>query len=110
MGILYNNGVEYGGGSGGGDNSKIVTYEQYQNLSEAEKNSNTTYYVSDYPSVSSGEIVDNLESTATDKALSANMGRELAEQLGGLKLYAMSETDFTTVEEDTENGLYILYE
>lgn len=77
MGTLMKNGIPYGGG-GGGDNSKTVTYEQYKNLSEAEKNSDTTYYVPDYPE-ETVEIVDNLESTDTDKALSANMGRELKE-------------------------------
>lgn len=77
MGTLMKNGIPYGGG-GGGDNSKTVTYEQYKNLSEAEKNSDTTYYVPDYPE-ETVEIVDSLDSTDTDKALSANMGRKLKE-------------------------------
>lgn len=59
--------------------------------------------------ISYTDVVDNLESTATDLPLSANQGRLLSEQLGGLTLYAMSEATFETVEEDTENGLYILY-
>lgn len=33
----------------------------------------------------------------------------IKKQLGGLNLYAMSESDFASVEEDTQNGLYILY-
>ena len=79
MGTLMKNGIPYGGG-GGGDNSRTVTYEQYNNLSEAEKNSDTTFYVTDYPG-GSVEIVDSLESTDTDKALSANMGRELKDNM-----------------------------
>lgn len=59
--------------------------------------------------ISNTDVVDNLESTSTYLPLSANQGRLLGKQLGGLTLYAMSETDFTTVEEDTESGLYILY-
>ena len=59
--------------------------------------------------VTHDEIVDNLVSESTDLPLSANQGRILSEQLGGLTLYAMSETEFETTEEDTENGLYILY-
>jgi hypothetical protein len=59
--------------------------------------------------LTSSDVVDNLTSTAIDLPLSANQGRLLAEQLGGLILYAMSESDFATIEEDTQNGLYILY-
>lgn len=65
MGTLMKNGIPYGGG--GGDNSKTVTYEQYKNLSEAEKNSDTTYFVSDYPEV---DNVTQLGFIDTSKVLS----------------------------------------
>lgn len=72
-----------------------------EKVKEIENNLNTK--------ISNTDVVDNLESTSTKLPLSANQGRLLGKQLGGLTLYAMSETDFTTVEEDTESGLYILY-
>lgn len=78
MGRLMHKGVDYSGT--GGDNSRTMSYESYQNLSEAEKLSDTTFYIPDYPGldcVLKSDVVDNLESTATDLPLSANMGREL---------------------------------
>ena len=53
MGRLIRNGTEYCGG-GGGDNSRTMSYAEYQNLSDAEKNSNTTFYIPDYPGTNSG--------------------------------------------------------
>lgn len=35
---------------------------------------------------------------------------ENSKQLNGLNFYAMSESEFATVEEDTENGVYLLWE
>ena len=80
MGIIFKNGVPY---SGGGDNSKVINYEDFLKLSEEEKNSDTTYFVPDYPAGLNdpAEIVDNLESTDPNKALSANMGRELNQKI-----------------------------
>ncbi len=54
--------------------------------------------------------VDHFMSTDRNAPLSANKGRELYEMLGGLNLYVMSEKTFETTEEDTENGVYFLYE
>lgn len=39
-----------------------------------------------------------------------NSTYELSQQLGGLTLYAMGESEFDPTTEDTENGLYILYD
>lgn len=96
MGMIYRKGHFYGGGTGGGgdvevDNSVIISYEEYLNLSEEEKNSDTTYFVPDYPAGLNdpAEIVDNLESTDPNKALSANMGRELNQKLSKV-LYVKS--------------------
>lgn len=58
----------------------------------------------------SGDVVDNLQSEATNLPLSAKQGKVLSDQLGGLTLYVMSEADFATIQEDTENGFYILYQ
>ena len=55
-------------------------------------------------------VVDSFSSESSDLPLSANRWKILFEMLGGLTLYAMSETTFETIEEDTENGLYILFE
>lgn len=57
MGTLMKNGIPYGGG-GGGDNSRIINYEDYLNLSEAEKKNGTTYYVPDYPTTA--DLRENL--------------------------------------------------
>ena len=97
MGTLYKNGIPYGGG---GDNSTVITYAEYQNLSEAEKNSDTTYYVSDYPAINSGEIVDNLESNAVDKALSANQGKILNEKM--LQIVSFDETTGTLITKSSD--------
>lgn len=87
MGRLIRNGTEYCGG--GGDNSKTMSYAEYQNLSEIEKNSDTTFYIPDYPGTGGAvsdcilrsDIVDDLESNSADLPLSANMGRELKNEL-----------------------------
>lgn len=84
MGRLIKNGVIYG--AVGGDNSKTISYQEYLNLPEEEKMNGTTYYIPD-ANIGGGsvettvEVVDNLESTDTEAALSANMGRQLSESL-----------------------------
>lgn len=80
MGVLIKNGRKYGGGS----NSKTISYEEYKNLSDEEKHNGIIYYIPDYPNIKpvpESNIVDSLDSTDTNKALSANMGRELKEEL-----------------------------
>ena len=80
MGMIYREGTYYGGGNG--DNSVEISYEEYQKLSEEEKAKDITYFISDYPGVVNlADIVDNLESTDPNKALSANMGRQLKEDI-----------------------------
>ena len=95
MGIIFKNGVPY---SGGGDNSKVINYEDFLKLSEEEKNNGTSYYIPDHPgsnpSPGSGdtvEVVDNLESTDTEAALSANMGRQLKEDIDNINLIKASD-------------------
>ena len=89
MGRLIKNGVIYG--AVGGDNSKTISYQEYLNLPEEEKMNGTTYYIPDANIGGGGstgttvEVVDNLDSTDIDKALSANMGRQLKEDMGGLR-------------------------
>ena len=64
-----------------------MTLAEYNALSEEEKNSGT-YWITDLDNDISGgnsgsnvEVVDSLDSTDIDKALSANMGRQLKEEL-----------------------------
>ena len=56
MGAIIKKNVVYSGGSGGGDNSRTISYQDYLNLSELEKRSGITYYVPDYPSGSGGGV------------------------------------------------------
>lgn len=63
-----------------------ITQAEYDALSEEEKN-NGTYWITDGSGGAGGggggsiNVIDNLESTSIDSALSANMGRELNEKL-----------------------------
>lgn len=65
-----------------------LTLAEYESLSEEEKN-NGTYWITDANGTSGGDgdflkptdVVDSLESTATDLPLSANMGRQLKEEI-----------------------------
>lgn len=103
MGKIINNGIVYGGGSSveldatlsiegkAADAQAVgkalgieITQAEYDALSEEEKLSGI-YWITDGTGGGnndiSGEIVDNLESTAADLALSANMGRVINEKL-----------------------------
>lgn len=98
MGAIIKDGINYSMGAlGGDDNSEIISYEDYQNLSDEEKNSDTTYYIPDYPDEEGGtvEVVDNLESTDTDKALSANMGNVIKNMLGDQVTFSLNGTTLT---------------
>ena len=75
-----------------------LTQEQYDTLTEEEKLSGT-YWIIDSGNENSGrrvEIVDNLESTDIDKALSANMGRELDEKFSPKQFEYTYSTDIQT--------------
>ena len=65
-------------------NGVEMTQEEYDSLSEEEKMSGTYWIIDsdeDDNDVTTVEVVDNLESTDSEAALSANMGRQLKEEL-----------------------------
>jgi hypothetical protein len=111
MGKIINNGIVYGGGSSveldatlsiegkAADAQAVgkalgieITQAEYDALSEEEKN-NGIYWVTDGAGGTDGnniDIVDNLESTDTDKVLSANQGNVIKNMLGDQVTFSLS--------------------
>ena len=92
MGVIYKKGLFYGGG----DNSRTISYEDFLKLTEEEKAMDVTYYIPDYPGNEVGEtveVVDNLDSTDPEAALSANMGRQLKEDIENIN--TMEDVDIS---------------
>lgn len=88
-----------------------ITQAEYDALSEEEKN-NGTYWITDGSGGTGGggggsiNVIDNLESTSTDSALSANMGRELNEKVSNvifIKSFNSSTGTLETVSADNFN-------
>ena len=74
-----------------------ITQAEYDALSEEEKNTGV-YWVTDGAGGTGGnniDIVDNLESTDTDKALSANQGNVIKNMLGDQVTFSLSGTTLT---------------
>ena len=66
---IMKSGIEYSGG--GGDNSRTLTYEQYEALTESEKTNGTTYYITDANPVSAGSSVE-IDTTLTVEGKAAD--------------------------------------
>ncbi len=79
-----------------------ITQAEYDALPEEERNTGV-YWITDGEGASGGtidaltsaDVVDNLESTATDLPLSANQGRLLKNSLGTQVTYSLSGTTLT---------------
>lgn len=94
MGTIIRNGIEYGGGISPDIEDKInnakgieLTQAEYDALSEEEQKTGL-YWITDANSgsnpvdaLTSDDVVDNLESTATNLPLSANQGKILNEKI-----------------------------
>lgn len=82
-----------------------ITQADYDALSEEEQKTGVYWITdgeggtgggsSDNTKISYDDVVDNLESTATNLPLSANMGRELKDSLGTQVTYTLSGTTLT---------------
>lgn len=79
-----------------------LTLVEYEALSEEERNTGTYWITDDNGTSGDGDgflkitdVVDNLDSTSTDKVLSANMGRELNSKLGDQVTFSLSGTTLT---------------
>jgi len=90
MGSYIRNGINY---SGGGDNSKMLSYEEYQALSEAEKKNGTTYYITD---VESSDATTNILDTK-EKIESNTEENKIAGALG-------VKEGFEAIDSDLDNA------
>lgn len=94
MGKIIKSGVEhfFGGTSAGGDNMAVLTRAEYDALVEAGTVDEDIYYFISDDGSSSGsgagvEVIDNLTSTDTNKALSANQGNVLNDKINKVNVY-----------------------
>lgn len=86
MGKLMLNGISYTGGEGGSGSSNCVTLTQaqYNDLSQAEKNNGTYYYISDADvDASSTGLIDDTSTPSPDKVWSSEKtSQEIASAVG----------------------------
>lgn len=88
-----------------GDRGKVA-YEHSQTVS----GNPHRVTASDIGALTEANVVNNLTSTSTTNALSANQGRILANKLGDLSFVPLTQGEYDALEEYDSNTLYIITE